>query len=79
MKYIILPILKFIWALLLTITFASLYNIICLLGIVWNLKIEKDQFTYQYRDDHDMEYSPYYNHKSTYYFKTVYHYIWNIK
>ncbi len=116
MKYIILPILKFIWALILWITnkivnpiFKFLWAIILTIGytifyipiklieIIWTLKVKFRGFRFGYYDQ-NIYISPYWKPEvypvgtewavgkigdpinfKDYYFKSYYHYIWNIK
>lgn len=80
MKYIILPILKFIWALILSI----LYTVF----VLWIQLIVDGDIKYTFKDcewDCSIHLSSYWSTNSRYYtnqnyfFKSYYHYIWNIK
>lgn len=83
MKYIIIPILKFIWALILTIIHSiyQLFNIP--LYVIWHWN-KNYPFQYEiYKDEFDICLSPYWKCTTfptkLYTFKSYYHYIWNIK
>ncbi len=80
MKYIIIPIIQFIWALALTIIglpFTVIFTII--LDPLWNW--EKPDFTFKITRQVDI--SPYFegkniNYFGVYTFKSYYHYIWGV-
>jgi hypothetical protein len=83
MKYIILPILKFIWALILTIIYSIGKFIFLPLHLLWEFNLTNFWSYSWYGDKADDILSPYWQPNSyiekRYYFKSYYHYIWNIK
>lgn len=83
MKYIILPVLKFIWALILTIGYSLFVLIYYPILVIWTFKIKQD-FEYSIiTDKAEDNLFPYWRANSyvtkKYTFKSYYHLIWNIK
>lgn len=90
MKYIVLPILKIVWAIIMTVVSTGLYTIASIaivIHIIWNLKCNKEflkdtiEYEFFYIESLSVLFSPYFNppeNYTRYKFKTLYHYIWNI-
>lgn len=94
MKYILLPILKFIWALFLSIlmlfpyiTWLTIALLLLIIVFIWQFNIPEwykkwlaDLFVFEFRDNYTLNISPYFEPVYAFHkFKTYYHYIWNIK
>jgi hypothetical protein len=86
MKYIIIPIIKFVWAIILTIFifFLNVFNV--LIEAVWNATLTKGtafeiEEVSHYDEDNCL--SPYVEIPKRWgnriYYKTYFHYIWGIK
>lgn len=81
MKYAIIPLLKFLWAVILTVFFTLGIGIIILLKFIWTfkLKYKLPKMELDRLDDHN--WSPYYRWGAGVYsikFKSVFHYIWGL-
>lgn len=80
MKYIITPIVQFIWAILLTAWVSFWYAAECFMSLIWMGNIPKDVF--ETETDYHTVISPYYKRNSNIFgkktWKTAYHWIWNI-
>ena len=79
MKYILLPPLKLLWALFLTITMTLPMIAYLIVGLIWHFKIPEFGFF----GDPIFNVSPYwtikddeFRHKYGFYFNSMYHYIW---
>ncbi len=76
MKNLILSILKFIWALILSTTIAPLYSIISILEGDWPIIYDHYEACYEKNEN----ISPYHKHKETgtwLRFNSYWHYVWN--
>ena len=87
MKIILIPFFKLIWAVILTLfqlfVHITLGPICFIIYFLWDFKIIPSTF-WEYRmTTSELNYSPYYrrnpNHFGLIKFKTIFHYIWNIK
>lgn len=80
MKFIILPILKFAWAIVLTLIATSFYILCGGMVFIWEFNLRAEDFKYSTYDVGGV--SPYWkrnpNYFGAYTFKTMYHYIWGI-
>lgn len=86
MKIILLPIFKFIFAIFLTImaiTPTLILLAINVLLLIWNFKWDDNFLTFKLKYGESLPFSPYSKVRvkfgETLTFKTIYHYIWNIK
>lgn len=82
MKYLILPILKFIYSVLLTLIILFWDLIVIIPYFIWNLKIPNFNYYFWYTNGYikSNNFSVYFIPKigNDYIFKSEYHYIWNI-
>lgn len=82
MKYVILPILKFLLAVFCTVICVVAITIMVICHTVWYFKVPPAKFFETYYNPRDPGITCYYKHnpnnfdKAT--FKTVFHFIWNI-
>jgi hypothetical protein len=86
MKVIIIPILKFVWAVIFTIFIAIVNVITAILYTIWDGELYKGvAFDYEEICSHDFDdcLSPYVEipkkGQGSIYYKTYFHYIWGIK
>lgn len=84
MKYLIIPICKFVWAVILCILATIYYVALSIVLIMWNFKFSARWFQFQTMPLFNI--SPYWDCKSyfknevkTVIFKTYYHYIFGIE
>lgn len=81
MKYIILPITKFLFALFLSIIFVIVAFWYLLIHCLWNWEFNfKEILMFKFSRNDDMNISPYFEpeYYRDYYFKSHFHYYWNI-
>lgn len=82
MKLLIIPILKFVWAILLTIGHTLTIIVGFPLSVIWHFNFDYD---WEYRLNTRLSFgeSPYYDRNPNFFglitFKTYYHYIWGIE
>lgn len=84
MKIIILPILKFLWAILLVCFYTIVFSAITIVWILWHFKIPKKDFFEIKLKPMEENLSPYFKRNRNaigkiYYFKTIYHCIFGIQ
>lgn len=90
MKYIVLPILKIVWAIILTVICTGMYVfslIALIIHLIWNFGYDKYflkyiiEYEFYYIQGYSFILSPYFTSAedhTRYKFKTLYHYVWNI-
>lgn len=81
MKTILLPILKFVAAMLLCLFFTGVYALIVPCTFLWEFRLTKEDFEYRSREH--FSFSPYFkSYPESYYhlhhYKTFYHYVFGI-
>jgi len=81
MKYIILPLLDFIWALLFTLIWLIFTPFVVIVWVVWDFSFKYKFEVRQYNGPIYIEWSPYTKvpFEGRLYFKSYFHYIWNIR
>lgn len=83
MKYIIIPIFKFLWVVILFVVVTIYYMFYIPSIFFWNLSFYKDDMKYVFHTDYSFNYSPYFEFNEKfqdyYIFKTIYHFILNKK
>lgn len=80
MKYIVLPTLKFVWALLLTLIFIIFYGVGGGLFILWYFRLpNKSDFEVKIYDNRLLPYVETEYNDNCLYFPSMFHAIWNIK